>query len=498
MTTFYARAAKIKWQGVKVYFAATLIAIFVGALTGMGMYSVVAPLALIVPVVYFLVRPDISLVFLVAMTLIAAGSLRYFFGLGQFQWGLSVLGTVLLGYALIGRLFSAKGAKSSAEGLSLLMLLWWIILIYSSAVNAVPALDWLVGIRIYLPVVGVFAFIAFCRPSEGILRTILKSMMAIAAIQWIFCLYQKLYVVPLRIASHYPGSPWDSIVGTFGGDKFGGGESGSLGVYLSIIMVLAVALTKYRQLSMTDFSALLIACFTAMVLVESKVIVLMVPLGIFIVYRGYFYKYPAKFLVGMLTTLVLMFSLLVAYYYLYWQTDNQKPLFDALFDRLWYSFDPKFQASTTNLGRVKSLIFWWDRHSILDSPLAFFLGHGLASAVSSSSIIGEGTAVRSFNVMLDVTGASKLLWESGVLGLLVFLFVFVLGFVRAKSLKTNASIPVWHRAAMSGVEAAMVLLPLSIFYEVTVVSSPPMQFTAMFLLGYVVYWRRETSGLRNG
>ncbi|MBK7765541.1 MAG: hypothetical protein IPI44_05200 [Sulfuritalea sp.] len=40
----------------------------------------------------------------------------------------------------------------------------------------------------------------------------------------------------------------------------------------------------------------------------------------------------------------------------------------------------------------------------------------------------------------------------------------------------------------------MLLMPLATIYEVTVVSSPPMQFVAMFMLGYVAYWWRETAG----
>ena len=42
----------------------------------------------------------------------------------------------------------------------------------------------------------------------------------------------------------------------------------------------------------------------------------------------------------------------------------------------------------------------------------------------------------------------------------------------------------------------MVLMFLAVFYEVTTVSSPPMQFINMLLMGYIVYWWRETGGGR--
>lgn len=472
-----------------------LFATTMGIALGLELYTVVAPIAVLLPAIYLLMRPDISLVFLTGLTLVISGSLKYFFNLGQFQWALSILGIALLCYAFINTTFSNRVDRTATTGMSLLAFFWWGTLIFSSAANSLPMLDWLVGLRIYLPVFGIFAYLAYCQPKATLLKAILLFMLAISSVQWIFCLYQKMAIVPIRIAGHFPGSSWDSIVGTFGGEKFGGGESGSLGIFLSIILVLTAALKRFGQLSTFQATIVFITSFAAMALVESKVIAVIIPLGLFLVYRDYALKKPLTFLIGCSVVTGLMLSLLIAYYYLYWQSDNSRGLLDALYERFSYSFDPAFQASSTNLGRVKSLIFWWDKHAILDNPLTLFLGHGLASAVSSSSVIGEGVAVKSYGVMLDVTGASKLLWETGLFGIAVFLMIFVVAFFMARRLKDNLSVPAWHRAAMSGVEAAMVLMPLSIFYEVTVVSSPPMQFMAMFFLGYVAYWSRETSGV---
>jgi hypothetical protein len=496
MSARYSEQTGDKFPLIVALLLVPIMAVLVGAAVGAGFYILVAPLVLILPVVYLLLRPDIGVMFFAGLTLLVAGSLKYFFGLGQFQWALSLLGVALLGYSLVRKLSVKTLKRVPPDGISQLMLLWWTCVIFTSMANMEPWLDWLVGLRIYLPVFGIFTYLAYCRPNQKLLKHVIFFMLVIACMQWIFCLYQKLRVVPVRIAGHYSGSPWDSIVGSFGGDKFGGGESGSLGIYLSIIMVLAAALMKYRHIKVFHLLLVLVTALVAMALTESKVIALMIPLGCFLVYRDYVIKRPAKFFAGAVIVGLLLIGLLVVYYYLYWQNGSSLGLVEALYGRFAYSFDPYFKASTTNLGRVGSIIFWWDKHAILDNPLTFLIGHGLASAVSSSSIIGEGIAVQRYGVMLDVTGASKLLWESGSMGLLVFLLIFVFGFFRAKSLKNHPLLPEWHRAAMVGVEAAMVLMPLSLFYEVTVVSSPPMQFMAMFLLGYVAYWWRETEGGR--
>lgn len=475
---------------------ALLISLIAGLAIGVGAYIVVAPLALIVPAIYMLMRPDICLMAFSGLTLVVAGTLKYFFNIGQFQWALSALGIALLLYSVVNSFFSNKIKGIPVDGMSQAMLLWWVVLIFSTLANALSVLDWLVGLRIYLPVFGIFGYLAYCQPNEKLLKRIFIFLLVIASVQWLFCLYQKLMVVPIRVAMHYPGSPWDSIVGSFGGEKFAGGESGSLGIYLSIVMVLAVALKKQGQLSTRLFIVVFLTGFAAMALVESKVIAVMIPLGCFVVYRDYILKQPAKFILGAFSIAVLMLGLLMVYYFMYWQTDNNLGVIEALYAKIFYSFDPHFQVASNNLGRVKSLIFWWEKHSLLSDPLSLLLGHGISSAIYTSSVIGQGVAVRPYDLVLDVTGASKLLWESGFIGLMMFLLIFVFGYLRAGQLKNSLLIPAWHRAAMTGVEAAMVLMPLSIFYEVTIVSSPPMQFTAMFLLGYVAYWWRETAGVR--
>jgi hypothetical protein len=485
-------STSVVWVSALTFMLATVS----GVVIGVGAYTATAALALLPLGIYLMMRPDLSLISFTGLTLLIAGSLKYFFGLGQFQWALSALGAALLVYSLVNVLFSASDKRTPASGIEQAMLLWWVGLLFATAVNAVPALDWFVGLRIYLPFFGIFLYLGFCRPSAGLLKNILLFMIAIASVQWAFCLYQKVYVVPLRIASHYPGSPWDSIVGSFGGDRFGGGESGSLGIYLSIMLVLAAALYKQGQLRGRYMSLIIITSFAAMALAESKVIAVMVPLGCFLVYRDHAFKHPIKFALGTLAVLAAMLVLLVIYYQIYWQTESKSGLIDSLYARFAYSFDPHFQASSTDLGRVKSLLFWWNQHWLSDNPLHLLFGHGIASAVSSSSVIGMGDAARQTGVMLDGTGISKLLWESGLVGLLVFLSVFGFGYFRARTLKHHSSLSPWHQGAMVGTEAAMVLMPISVFYEVTVVSSPPMQFMAMFFLGYVAYWWQETSGAR--
>jgi hypothetical protein len=471
------------------------IAAVIGMSLGAGFYPVAAALVAALPAFFLLMRPAVCLVAMAGFTLVIAGTLKFFFGLSQFQWAISALGMMLLLVAFVKIAFGKAAAiQPAASGIGVLFVLWWMVIIVASLGNMPPMLDWIVGIRIYLPFLGVFAYIAYCRPSERLLKGLLLFLLAVASVQWVFCAYQKFVIVPQRMGGGYPGSPWDSIVGTFGGEMFGGGESGSLGVFLAVSLTLAAALHKAGMLRGAAFAAIMFLGLAAMGLTESKVVVLLVPLGALLVYHDYLLKFPARFLLGAALTIAVVIGLLALYHHLYWQASTRLGLIDSIIQRLGYSFDPNFRVSALNLGRIGSLVFWWDSHSILDNPLAFLLGNGLASAVGASTLIGMGSATRVYGYVLDSTGASKLLWESGLLGLLLFLSLFVVGFFRARRLARLDSVPPWHRAALGGVQAGMVLMFLAVFYEVTTVSSPPMQFVLMLLLGYIVYWWRETRG----
>ena len=138
-----------------------VIAVFTGLALGLGAYVLVAPVAALLPAVLLLVRPELCLIAVTGLTLLVAGLLKYFFGLGYFQWLLSGLGVMLLLIALVRTMFSAARVKCSPSGIEGLLLVWWLMLVFSSLANLVPILDWFVGVRIYLPFVGVFAYIAF-------------------------------------------------------------------------------------------------------------------------------------------------------------------------------------------------------------------------------------------------------------------------------------------------------------------------------------------------
>jgi hypothetical protein len=58
-------------------------------------------------------------------------------------------------------------------------------------------------------------------------------------------IYQVIFVVPKRVAFRGEDEKWDSVVGTFGGDPMGGGNTAAMGMFCLLIMLLKVSEFKH-------------------------------------------------------------------------------------------------------------------------------------------------------------------------------------------------------------------------------------------------------------
>lgn len=439
----------------------------------------------------FLYSASLSVYFLVLLTLVVSGLANSFFGVSQVQWGASLLGMWLFLLSLLKASFSSRErGQRSSDFIYILFFIFAFVCLLSSVVSYSGFGQALVGARTYLPYWGIFLVFSTGVADAAISRRVILILISVAAIQWIFCLYQKLYVVPARMSMHVLGSAWDSIVGTFSGSIVGGGESGSLGVFLVVILLFSLTLRASNFLTKLQFSMLLLSLLCALALTETKVVFVLIPIALAAAYPENIYKNPFKYIFSTALVVLVLWVLAYSYYYFFWAQEVDLGFVETLSNRMAYSFDPNFSPSANYYGRFSALIRWAQVNSLSDNPFYFALGHGIASSVGASSILGAGSAAKMYGLGLDATGASKLLWETGAFGFVLFISIFCISYFRVLKLKSDLRIPLWHRAALRSAGAAMPIIVIGIFYEVTAVSSPPMQLTAFFLVGYVSYWHR--------
>ena len=101
---------------------------------------------------------------------------------------------------------------------------------------------------------------------------------------WIFyvqipvAIYQVIFIVPQRVALRGEDEKWDSVVGTFGGDPMGGGNTGALGFFCLLVMLIKLSEFRHGLISRRSVAFHILAAFAICVLAEVKFVILLSPL----------------------------------------------------------------------------------------------------------------------------------------------------------------------------------------------------------------------------
>lgn len=490
------RSSGQPWFIPLVVFALFLLAGLVGLLLSLGahVYSFVLVGALLG--VFLVCRPDLMFGLLFLLVFLVDGLAQTLIGVGQVQWLISGLGLALLSSHFL-RISRPRFRPVEEQGvvftpITITVGLFFLTLIGSSLINNVGFGQAAVGGRSYVPLWGVFFFVGAGYLTREDMRRVFFTLLIFATIQWPFAVYQHFFVAAEREALRIFGSSWDSVVGTFGGSKFGGGQSSSLGVFLVLVIILATSLLRHRQISKRSYFFLICSIFLALGLAETKVIFVLIPFGLAVLFRAEIVRHPVLAVGGAIVMCAVLAGVLYSYHSLYWDGRRNIDVSEDIIGRFTYSFEPDYYAAGVWPGRVTALNIWAAKNDFELNPAAMLVGHGAAAAVSNSTVIGQGKLTQQYGLGLEASGASKLLWETGLLGLFSFLLLPTVGFFSAGFALTRGIIGTQDRAILEAVQAAMPLFAIVVFYETTVVSVPPMQFLLFLSLGYIQYWYLRT------
>ncbi|MFG6461723.1 hypothetical protein ACG04Q_09085 [Roseateles sp. DXS20W] len=416
---------------------------------------------------------------MLALVLLISGTVQYFTDHGQLQWVASGIGICLL----VSGFLQGAGAKSDGTGrltgVDAAMIVFATTATVSTVFGEGGAPHVAAGLRNYLPFLGLYVYLRLGGMSADTLRRTVWFLLLVALVQFPIEVYQAVVVVPQRVAANSFGSAFDSIVGSFGGPKFGGGASGSLAIYLVFAMVLALAMYRNQLLNGRQVIGSLLAIMIGIGLAETKVVFVMIPLALAVLYSGELYQRPMRFLIGALFALGAMALLLYVYFIFFWAAENRGDVWLVIVRRFSYSFDPTFMPANNWPGRMTGLAIWWRNQDFSGDIYHWLVGYGMAAATSMSTIAGPGVAALKFGLGTDVTGATKLLWEVGLVGLVAYVAPLFMAFVTFGRVQHEGEALL--RSFVQALRATTLVLALAVLYEVTIVSSPPMQLIAMIL-----------------
>lgn len=436
------------------------------------------------------------------ITLVLCGLVQYFTGVLAVLWIPFFLTLLMFGLLVMQTRYEALQLDKQ----EIVVLTLYLIFLVMAAVSTILQGGITVAIvgfknEIALSLVMFCLLLGFCRESQ--IYRVTKSLYWVFYAQFPIVLYQLLFVVPQRVAVRGEEDKWDSVVGTFGGDPMGGGNTAAMGLFCLLIMLLKVSEFKHGLTTFKSMALHIILGFGLCIVGEVKFVILLSPILLAWVWVMPSYvqgvnKVNVKALLlifaGMALLIGLAIVILASGYSSAFGSDPTQSSLSVFLNSLNYIFDPNYILPSGEVGRFTTLTFWLNNNDLWGLSGTLF-GYGL-NATNSGSVVSQGFLNLNYNLILDSTSLSMLLWEVGIVGTGIFvgLIIYILIIVQPKAVLAREQLdqqdlqllsfsPAFSVFAISGL--------LSLPYSQILTITPMLQFLFYLSLGACLVIRRS-------
>lgn len=463
-----------------------------------GPYSLLPYIAIVGSIAVFSLPLDVVLIATFLSASVLAGILEYFGGVSQGFW-LPYLLSALLALRGFGERLRPKSTEISnlsrlstfqTKGLSVVQLLAFLyvsIAFFGLSVALPPMSQVIVGTKNYFFIWGVLLVLIWSPWEASSSQRFWTTVVAIACLQWPFTLYQRFVIAARR----HDNAAWDSVVGTLGGDPTGGGNSAAMAFLCCIAVAVLGLRMRDRQLKILPGTLLLCLCLLPIALAEVKAAFIWLVIVFVILTARQFIHEPMRAITTVLIGGALMTALGITYVVAYKDQMGSGSSLESIYDKqIKYSIDPnEFSSQYKRLGRVTSLVYWWQHHDMSADPVNLLFGHGLGSSRSVSSL-GVSELARRLPYAVDGTAASALLWDIGLLGAITFTAMLVAAAIGTLRLSRKPHLHQASREAclLSGVVLSMTLTGL--LYNKDALDNATVQLLVMFSMAQFLIFRK--------
>lgn len=443
----------------------------------------------------FFIPLNIAFWALVIATLVLVGPIQYFGRVDKVFWLPYVAGFLLLGRAVLSVLFSPRGKhpeRRMPTAMEALMTLVAVTLFASSLLNLSPIEQILLASKEYFFLWGAGVVIIGRIVSARSLDRLWAWMPWFLLLQLPTVLYQRFIIATNRAGA----ASWDAVVGLFGGDPDGGGASGSMA--MCAVIAIAFAITHWRRGLMPGWKALLTGALglATIMCAEVKVAVILIPVAVFMIYGTGILKRPLRSL-AMLSLGVVASVAVVAVYQMQFTPTATKAgrsldayVTDAIEKNTQVDYvDPL----TFQMGRIGALTFWW-KEQRADEPLQILIGNGIGA---SRMGMFKGEVARRYGFDIERSTAAIMLWEAGLIGLIVLGGGLFAGARRAFRLARQSQIPE-DAAVLQALGVGLTIVLLTLPYGPDFIRVPQFQLFSILMLARVAITPQITSQKRVG
>lgn len=444
--------------------------------------------------VLLLLDTEVLLAILFLLAVVIVGSGTYFASVSlywlPFIFGLLCYFIVISRRFAVGRMANRQGSTvpASVAGPALLFLT---CVVASMAAGSGGLIHNTVALRDYLFLGSALFLTIYLSERRDFLKRFWLMMMGCALLQLPVVLYQYFFVAMTRSDA----AKWDAVVGTFIGSQEGGGESGSLVVFLSLTFILALELARAGAVKFLWPIVLGTLLLTVVALSEVKLF--FVVFAFFAVWQVAVSRrigIGQKLLVGLFAVLGIL--LMAAVYDNFRQGDSRiyRSPQERIERSLAYSLDPKYVDVNGDVGRLASVVLWVEKSSMLSDPVGFWIGNGPGSTKLTRDGLGT-VSKRLYPLRVDRNALAVLLWDFGILGTLAFL-AFIGGILKLSLANTKLDVvDPWVRGYIeASPQVIWILLLLIPYSKALIATSPSTQLLFLIFAGLAIGFRSRLLG----
>jgi len=426
--------------------------------------------------VILLAIPRMSIYLLLAIGL-SMGAMISFAGpaFGKLPWAMSLLGILLLIPAFLHIVGRNKHPTPLFVWLVIAFMLYALI---ATGLQFESIGQFFAGFKRYFQVTGMLLALALLAFDEKDFRRWQNLLLGIGVLQIPFSLYALLVLVPQRGGLETASYTTDVVAGTFGANLEGGSPGIVMVVFL--LVVFSFLFSRWRSGLISKAKTLLLSVILLLPLgmAENKIAIFMVPMVWFVLVRHDLARSPVKYLPVLLSGL--LFTGVLGYVYVVLIMKSN--LADVVEATINYNFAEAGYGSFY-LNRTTVLSFWFGEQG-MHNPISFFFGNGLGSAFLGQ--ISGHIGMRYPYYGIDLTAASTLLWDLGIIGFMMFAAIFVVAWCTAGKIYSESQ-DGEVKADCLAIQAAISLFLLLIFYSQDIVNLISMEIVYSAVLGYLGY-----------